>query len=64
MDDFKAGTLVKLKSGGPIMTVKGPVYNAAIRADFNDRVECTWFNINNEVKKEIFGLALLVRIEE
>jgi len=33
-EEFKTGDTVKLKSGGPNMTVKGSEYN---------RIECQWF---------------------
>ena len=40
MADFTVGTLVQLKSGGPVMTVE-KVYTAA---DGDPRVSCQWFD--------------------
>ena len=40
MADFTAGTLVQLKSGGPVMTVE-KVYTAP---DGDLRVSCQWFD--------------------
>ncbi|MBG5959813.1 YodC family protein [Proteus mirabilis] len=35
MDQFETGDLVKLKSGGPEMTVQGPIGS--------ERIRCQWF---------------------
>ena len=51
--DFQPGDLVKLKSGGPTMTVEkvGHVGNAVA-------VFCTWFE-DNELKRASFAPAAL-----
>lgn len=46
MSNFKVGDVVKLKSGGPQMTV----------SETNDAemLECTWFDSSNELKTAFF----------
>ena len=54
MDAFKAGDTVKLKSGGPLMTVEG------IGTMHNTRlVRCTWF-IDDVLKRGEFQPESLV----
>ena len=50
MADFSAGTLVQLKSGGPVMTVE-KVYTAP---DGDSRVSCQWFDNDKKLSKENF----------
>jgi len=62
MDNFKAGDTVKLKSGGPLMTVEGTgKYGMAAT---EDTVKCVWFETTKgqHAKKEgTFPPALLVK---
>ena len=51
-DTFKVGDPVKLTSGGALMTVE------EVQADGD--VHCTWFNVNNELKRDVFHPAMLV----
>ena len=45
MDQWKVGDVVRLKSGGPVMTVH--------RVTSEGTCECTWF-VNDEPKYETF----------
>jgi len=54
-DQFKIGDLVKLKSGGPAMTVR------ELRAD--EEVLCEWFD-KNVYSKEIFHQAQLRELKD
>lgn len=55
MGDFEEGDTVKLKSGGPTMTVEG-------ESQFGGIV-CTWFD-GNEVKSRSFMPKSLKLVEE
>lgn len=60
---FLIGDLVKLKSGGPKMTIHNDHKWDAI-AGVNDYeiVTCAWFNEKNEVKKEPFRADALEKV--
>jgi len=48
---FKRGDVVQLKSGGPLMTVE--------HCEFEDVVECTWFDDRQHRKGDKFHEYLL-----
>lgn len=53
---FKVGDLVRLKSGGPLMTVKD-VYddpNNPFLKDYGGYVKCTWFDEKNALRSSEF----------
>jgi uncharacterized protein YodC (DUF2158 family) len=53
--DFKAGDTVRLKSGGPLMTV----------SSVNDQeVCCEWFNDKHQPQLRCFGPALLKKDDD
>lgn len=55
--EFKVGELVRLKSGGPQMTIEVfPVSEMGIKYD--DRAQCFWFD-GGELKRDVFPLATL-----
>ncbi len=54
MDDFKPGGIVRLKSGGPAMTVHAIA--------LHDEVVCVWFGGNTRHTAR-FGKAGLVKVE-
>lgn len=63
---FKVGQTVKLKSGGPLMTVKVlknglcPDDDGNIYDGFCGFIVCSWFDpITNELKSEIFKQEML-----
>ena len=56
MADFKVGDTVRLKSGGPHMTVSSDVYGAP------PSVSCQWFD-RDTVKKGTFPVASLQMAE-
>ena len=51
MSQFKPGQVVRLKSGGPIMTVEGD--------DMAGRVICTWFDEKNKPQSRGFAAESL-----
>jgi uncharacterized protein YodC (DUF2158 family) len=55
-DQFKAGDLVQLKSGGPQMTVK--YFEPSM-----DSYECQWFS-GNDVKSDWFAGASIKKVSE
>lgn len=57
MLDFKKGDIVRLKSGGPEMTIeKIGQYNTS-----QEKAQCTWFD-DKELKSHIFVLESLEKI--
>jgi uncharacterized protein YodC (DUF2158 family) len=52
--EFSAGQLVSLKSGGPVMTVSGIE---------NECVTCQWFGEGDEIRTGSFGPELLELVE-
>lgn len=54
---FKKGDRVKLKSGGPVMTVRHTGDYSPLHSE--DGVDCVWFDDKNKVCSEIFDAAML-----
>ncbi len=61
MENIKKGDEVKLKSGGPVMTVKN-IGDYSFGAGIEDGILCIWFE-GNDVKEKVFDMATLVRHE-
>lgn len=55
MGEFNEGDVVKLKSGGPKMTIK--------EINDNGEVYCQWFS-GTEIKTDFFGPTSLVKEKE
>lgn len=55
---FEKGETVRLKSGGPLMTVEGYVWDPIKSVHNKDKVHCTWFD-KDELKRDIFSSAAL-----
>ena len=55
MDEFKAGDVVVLKSGGPSMTVRSVFMHATDRVPI---AECTWF-LDGKPTSASFPVAML-----
>lgn len=55
MNELKIGDVVKLKSGGPVMTVSNI-------DNLPDEVDCTWF-FNDKKKYGAFDVRLLRKVE-
>jgi uncharacterized protein YodC (DUF2158 family) len=53
-EEFSAGQLVSLKSGGPVMTVS---------AVENGLITCQWFGEGDEIQTSSFGAELLELVE-
>jgi len=59
MPKFEKGDEVRLKSGGPVMTVEG-IGDYSFGAGIEDGVVCIWFE-GAELKDHIFDAATLVK---
>ena len=56
MEEFKEGDLVRLKSGGPTMTVK-------TKGGFEDDLICQWFS-GSKLQNGYFIPSSLIKAEE
>jgi uncharacterized protein YodC (DUF2158 family) len=56
-NNLKAGDIVRLKSGGPVMTIQ------SLNTGIFDQVDCKWF-VNDEVKKSVFNKHSLELVDE
>lgn len=64
--DLKVGDIVKLKSGGPKMTVNrvGPTEDSDdIEYVAKDEVQTVWFSDEAGCFKDIFGVEALVKVD-
>ena len=65
MEEFKVGDVVRLKSGGPQMTIEvTPVVidNYGVEKKLEDSAKCTWFE-KDTLKYNVFKLATLTHAE-
>ena len=53
--DFKKGDLVRLRSGGPVMTVHS--------ADYSDTIQCTWFDAKQARQLQSFDQETLDKFQ-
>ena len=60
MSDIKKGDVVKLKSGGPVMTVQD-IDDYSMKGTKEDAL-CLWFD-GNDRKEKVFDLCTLIKIE-
>jgi len=58
MDEIKKGDEVKLKSGGPIMTVQD--IGDYVTAGIEDGISCIWFE-GKDIKEKVFDRATLIK---
>ncbi len=56
MEEFTAGEVVQLKSGGEKMTIKN------IGFPYEDQIQCEWF-FKQELKRENFFPSMLIKVE-
>lgn len=61
-DDIPVGAIVKLKSGGPLMTVTS-INQDQMSADESPRAVCQWF-VKNAALTQTFALSALSRQQE
>lgn len=67
---FRVGDIVKLKSGGPSMTVKVlkigfyPDEKGNLQEGFQGFIACTWFDNMGEIKQEVFKQEMLTLAAE
>jgi uncharacterized protein YodC (DUF2158 family) len=61
MSDINVGNTVRLKSGGPIMTVQhiGSYSNPSIA----DGAKCVWFDEKDNPREKVFNRAVLEKVE-
>lgn len=59
--EIRPGTTVKLKSGGPTMTVE-KVGRFTSLGPHTDAAKCKWF-VGNKLEQDIFALAALDIVE-
>lgn len=62
MSKFEKGNIVKLKSGGPNMTVEGFKWDPFSGEYKTESVQCTWFK-NDERVSEYFNENALEKVE-
>jgi uncharacterized protein YodC (DUF2158 family) len=60
---IQKGAIVKLKSGGPRMTVETYYWNGITNRYEEDKVVCTWF-YGDELRRDTFDVATLVKFSE
>jgi uncharacterized protein YodC (DUF2158 family) len=62
---YSPGDKVRLVSGGPEMTVRGPHFDVLANEYSESMVDCIWFARNKDGKDEVhycpFGIAELVK---
>lgn len=52
------GTVVRLKSGGPAMTVENPIVRTDVRA-IDLQCDCAWISADGHLHRERFDIAML-----
>ncbi len=57
MHELKAGDLVRLKSGGPVMTIE-------FWSEHYETFVCSWFTVKHERQQQQFQAAVLTKVEE
>ncbi|HLX65290.1 MAG TPA: DUF2158 domain-containing protein [Planctomycetota bacterium] len=62
MSEFKQGDVVRLKSGGPDMTVEN-IADYAVDRDAKQSVKCAWFQ-GKTLNREVFSLDMLEKVEK
>jgi len=56
-ENFKIGDLVRLKSGGPLMTISSATKTTSFNggpSKFTGKFKCTWFDAKNEPQFQEF----------
>lgn len=56
---FKVGDVVVLKSGSVTMTIESFTWDELRDTYRNDKVECTWMNVKNEIQRDSFFTLML-----
>jgi uncharacterized protein YodC (DUF2158 family) len=50
---FLPGDKVRLKSGGPVMTIRGPHFDVLANIYSREMLDCIWFAKNKDGKEEV-----------
>lgn len=53
---MSVGKVVRLKSGGPDMTVKENPHKTIDGREHYELVDCEWFTENDEIKHSVFNI--------
>lgn len=61
IEDLKQGACVKLKSGGPVMTISGNDLESYTGKVMQDTFRCVWFQ-GTEMKSGSFHRSTLARV--
>lgn len=61
MEKINKGDIVRLKSGGPKMTVEDYQWNAFKNSYDKGKLQCTWFK-NEERHSEVFAVDALEKL--
>lgn len=61
---FAKGDLVQMKSGGPVMTVADMGNYSGYGMGPKDGAKCTWFDKKDDLKEQVFDVAVLEKYEE
>jgi uncharacterized protein YodC (DUF2158 family) len=62
MEDFQIGDIVRLKSGGPKMTICGSRDSDYISGAPGAPIDCVWFNQEEEMKTASFLQGTLEKV--
>ncbi len=60
---MKQGDKVRLKSGGPVMTVKQYPYKIVAGAPVESKAECEWFDKEDQLHHSTFELDVLEEVQ-
>lgn len=60
---MKKGDKVRLKSGGPVMTVKQYPYKIVDGAPVESKAECEWFDKEDQLHHSTFELDVLEEVQ-
>ena len=60
--EFKIGDVVRLKSGGPDMTVEKYPHETIDGVQCFDKVDCRWFNEETHLKHATFNVEILEKL--
>lgn len=60
-EEIKPGDVVRVKSGGPTMTV-ADIANYSMTGDTEMKARCTWFDAKHKLETSLFELHMLEKV--